>query len=485
MAKPSDILTSMAIADKDATDSARVAGYLDMFRNAQGLTGDLREKAFIDGFGDSVPYEFREAETKAELPTIGAILDKLELKDDKKDMKGGKTALDKFLSGMTDRKKRADFKDSIEKAWGPEGWKWTKKAFQEASTDKMNEDIRAGRIMALSGEAEGQGIPEKVGGMALQFFRPRAFEAYAEGREPGWKDELGDAIESGFMAIPAAGYAGGASKIIGKIAPRVVNYASKVPATKAVANVFGNSFAPIASEAMDDVMRGEDDPNTTRQDFSVGDAMLGAATNIGINHYFYPLMARAGRFAMNQLSRSAGGGASAAAREVIENLGESRVARGLGPALPESISKRIGAKPSAILNKSLDVASMSSPTLLVNRMGKDKHAEMAVNGLGGFASGIIGDGRVNLFNDLKELRDKEHGEMKDRKTKKEVEAVKGTTLGITPRDEKYLQAVADDPSIVQFGFAENPDDFKLWLLERGHDLLKGTGAHRPLWEIEP
>ena len=86
MAKPSDILTSMAIADKDATDSARVAGYLDMFRNAQGLTGDLREKAFIEGFGDSVPYEFREAETKAELPTIGAILDKLELKDDKKEM---------------------------------------------------------------------------------------------------------------------------------------------------------------------------------------------------------------------------------------------------------------------------------------------------------------------------------------------------------------------------------------------------------------
>jgi 2-oxoglutarate ferredoxin oxidoreductase subunit alpha len=65
-----------------------------------------------------------------------------------------------------------------------------------------------------------------------------------------------------------------------------------------------------------------------------------------------------------------------------------------------------------------------------------------------------------------------------------VEAVKGTTLALTPRDEKYLQAVADDPSIVQFGFAENPDDFKLWLLERGHDLLKGTGAHRPVWEIE-
>ena len=90
----------------------------------------------------------------------------------------------------------------------------------------------------------------------------------------------------------------------------------------------------------------------------------------------------------------------------------------------------------------------------------------------------------SVKDDVKAMREKEHQEPKDRKTKKQVEAVKGTTLGLTPRDEKYLQAVADDPSIVQFGFAENPDDFKLWLLERGHDLLKGTGAHRPIWEIE-
>ena len=460
MAKPSDILTSMAIADKDSTDSARVAGYLDMFRNAQGLTAPLREKAFIEGFGDSVPYEFREAETKAELPTISAILDKLELKDDKKDMKGGKTALDKFLSGMTDRKKRADFKDSIEKAWGPEGWEWTQKAFQEASTDKMNEDIRAGRIMALSGDMEGQGVPEKIGGMAMKFFTPRRYEAFAEGRDPTWKDNLGDIAETGMMSVPAGQYA----RILGAV-PK----AGKILAgNRAVTNVFGNAVAPFASEVMDSAMRGDDDPNTERQDFSLGDALMGMATNLGVNFGLARSGGGAGRVATGEITRGGEGGIVRKVREQIGDFGKTRAERGL--AAPTSKAGYI-----------LQAAEMGAPTLIVNRYGKDKDANYALNMAGGALAAVDGP---NVAQVVKDVREKEHQEPKDRKTSKQVEAVKGTTLGLTPRDEKYLQAVADDPSIVQFGFAENPDDFKLWLLERGHDLLKGTGAHRPIWEIE-
>ena len=461
MAKPSDILTSMAIADKDATDSARVAGYLDMFRNAQGLTGDLREKAFIEGFGDSVPYEFREAETKAELPTVSAILDKLELKDDKKEMKGGKTALDKFLSGMTDRKKRADFKDSIEKAWGPEGWKWTQKAFQDVATDKMNEDIRAGRIMALSGDMEGQGIPEKVGGMAMKFFTPRRYEAFAEGRDPTWKDNLGDIAETGMMSVPAGQYA----RILGAV-PK----AGKILAgNRAVTNIFGNAVAPFASEVMDAAMRGEDDPNTERQDFSIGDALMGMATNLGVNFGLARSGGGAGRVATGELAKSSEGGIVRKVREQIGDFGKTRAERGL--AAPTSKAGYI-----------MQAAEMGAPTLIVNRYGKDKDANYALNMAGGALAAVDGP---NVAQTVKEVREKEHQEPKDRKTKKQVEAVKGTTLGLTPRDEKYLQAVADDPSIVTVGYAADPDDFKLWLLERGHDLLKGTGAHRPLWEIEP
>lgn len=461
MAKPSDILTSMAIADKDATDSARVAGYLDMFRNAQGLTGDLREKAFIEGFGDSVPYEFREAETKAELPTIGAILDKLELKDDKKEMKGGKTALDKFLSGMTDRKKRSDFKDAIEKAWGPEGWKWTQKAFQDVATDKMNEDIRAGRIMALSGDMEGQGFPEKVGGMAMKFFTPLRYEAFAEGRDPTWKDNLGDIAETGMMSVPAGQYA----RILGAV-PKV---GKVLQANRAVSNIFGNAVAPFASEVMDAAMRSDDDPNTERQDFSLGDALMGMATNLGVNFGLARSGGGAGRVATGELTRGGEGGIVRKVREQIGDFGKTRAERGL-PA------------PTSKAGYILQAAEMGAPTLIVNRYGKDKDADYALNASGAVLGAF---NAPNVAQMVKDVREKEHQEPKDRKTKKQVETVKGTTIGLTPRDEKYLQAVADDPSIVTVGYAADPDDFKLWLLERGHDLLKGTGAHRPLWEIEP
>ena len=461
MAKASDILKGMARDNKDSADSARVAGYFDMYNATPGLTAPLREKAFIEGFGGSVPYEFREAETKAELPTVSAILDKLELKDDKKEMKGGKTALDKFLSGMTDRKKRADFKDSIEKAWGPEGWKWTQKAFQDVATDKMNEDIRAGRIMALSGDMEGQGIPEKVGGMAMKFFTPRRYEAFAEGRDPTWKDNLGDIAETGMMSVPAGQYA----RILGAV-PK----AGKILAgNRAVTNIFGNAVAPFASEVMDAAMRGEDDPNTERQDFSIGDALMGMATNLGVNFGLARSGGGAGRVATGELAKSSEGGIVRKVREQIGDFGKTRAERGL--AAPTSKAGYI-----------MQAAEMGAPTLIVNRYGKDKDANYALNMAGGALAAVDGP---NVAQTVKEVREKEHQEPKDSKTKKQVEAVKGTTLGLTPRDEKYLQAVADDPSIVTVGYAADPDDFKLWLLERGHDLLKGTGAHRPLWEIEP
>ena len=65
-----------------------------------------------------------------------------------------------------------------------------------------------------------------------------------------------------------------------------------------------------------------------------------------------------------------------------------------------------------------------------------------------------------------------------------IERLKEHFEWLDARDVKYLDAVANDPSIVQFGYAPNNDDFKLWLLERGHKLLANTGASRPLWEVK-
>lgn len=52
---------------------------------------------------------------------------------------------------------------------------------------------------------------------------------------------------------------------------------------------------------------------------------------------------------------------------------------------------------------------------------------------------------------------------------------------ITEEDKKYLKMISKDPGVLKFS---QDDGFKIWLLKRGHQLLQGTPAHRPLWEVE-
>lgn len=56
-----------------------------------------------------------------------------------------------------------------------------------------------------------------------------------------------------------------------------------------------------------------------------------------------------------------------------------------------------------------------------------------------------------------------------------------STPGVTGEDAAYLKMVQDNPNILKF--SQDPD-FKMWLLKRGHRLLQGTAAHRPLWEVK-
>lgn len=52
------------------------------------------------------------------------------------------------------------------------------------------------------------------------------------------------------------------------------------------------------------------------------------------------------------------------------------------------------------------------------------------------------------------------------------------------RDRKFLEDIAKNPDIMTLGHPTDPEGFKLWLLERGHDMLSGTSAARPAWEIK-
>ena len=465
MAKPSEILATLREAGLPPQDSANVYALRSQLDTTNGITDALREQAFLDSFGDDVPVYLEDAEVEAPLPTFATILSKLKIENDDKNMKGGRSAIEKFIEDFPQKQKA--WKKTIESdpSFGERGWEFVEDAWKQASNDKMRADIESVRKKALAGD----NIAEKAGMFLTKFFRPRAYEAWERGEDPTWKDQVGDFVESGLMAIPAGKYVGTASKVLSKI-PKVGQYAQKALANKAVSTVLGNAVAPFASEAMDAAMRGDDDPNTQRQDFSIGDALMGLATNLGVGFGLARLGGGAGRVATGELARSSQGGVSGKARELVTNIGKSSAERGL-PA------------PTTNWGKVFDIFGMGAPTLLVNRYGKDNDANLALNMMSG-AFSLMPD-TPNLAQEVKKMRDDEHKEAQNRKTKKEVEGVKASRiLDLDARDVKYLDAVANDPSIVQFGYAPNNDDFKLWLLERGHKLLANTGAHRPVWEVK-
>ena len=52
---------------------------------------------------------------------------------------------------------------------------------------------------------------------------------------------------------------------------------------------------------------------------------------------------------------------------------------------------------------------------------------------------------------------------------------------VTEEDAKYLEMVRKNPDVLKFS---QDDGFKQWLLRRGHSILSGTPAHRPIWEVK-
>ena len=487
-ARPSEILNNLSRVGLPPQDSANVYALRSQLDTTKGITDALREKAFLDSFGDDVPVYLEDAEVEAPLPTFATILSKLKIENDDKNMKGGRSAIEKFIDDFP--KKQKAWKKVIENdpSFGERGWEFVKDAWKQAINDKMRADIESGIKRTLDegdnvlrlpifgdvdiGDA-GKAV-SKYGMMLTKFFRPRAYEAWERGEDPTVKDQVGDFIESGLMAIPAGKYVGTASRVLSKI-PKAGQYAQKALGNKVVSTVLGNAVAPFASEAMDAAMRGEDDPNTQRQDFSLGDALMGTATNLGINFGLLRALGGSGRLLEQQIMRNSSGGPMSKAAEFLESIGKNRAERGL-PA------------PTTKWSKVLEAAEMGAPALLVNRMGKDSDAERALAMMGSapIVGGVLGGySGEPIKAEVKKLRDEEHKDMQNRKTKKEVEGVKASRiLDLDARDVKYLDAVANDPSIVQFGYAPNNDDFKLWLLERGHKLLANTGAHRPIWEAK-
>lgn len=120
------------------------------------------------------------------------------------------------------------------------------------------------------------------------------------------------------------------------------------------------------------------------------------------------------------------------------------------------------------LDKVQNAVHQAWPSLVINKLGKSQYAPEVV--------------RV-FKDDIEENRNTAAFEGKKNQVSKVLEA--GTRNGtLTAEDQKFLADVAKNPDILVTGHKTEPDKFKLWLLMGGNDLLRGTSAHRPLWEVE-
>lgn len=119
-----------------------------------------------------------------------------------------------------------------------------------------------------------------------------------------------------------------------------------------------------------------------------------------------------------------------------------------------------------------NVLNQAAPAWGVNKIGSESDANLILSPL------------PNLKEALNESRQEVHEAPKKRKAAADVLRIVSEGDSLTADDRKYLDAIAKNPDIMKFGYADDPNGFRLWLLERGNRLLQGTSAYRPTFPVE-
>lgn len=120
----------------------------------------------------------------------------------------------------------------------------------------------------------------------------------------------------------------------------------------------------------------------------------------------------------------------------------------------------------------LNALNQEVPSWIINKIGSE-----------GDATAIL-----SMFPETKKAIDENRKEVHDapkkRRTASDVLKVVSDTGDLTEQDRKFLNAIAKNPDIMKFGYKDDPNAFRLWLLERGNQLLNGTSAFRPTFGVE-
>ena len=291
--------------------------YIDSAFGMGGLTDQLAEKAFLEKYGDAMLLKDVDKVENATIPTLNAILDESPRADDDK-----RSKYEIFVRDFP--QKAAEWKKKFTKdpVWGDKGWDTVYDTWKKVSNWQMKEDIKKARKDAVN-----DGIYSKFASLMW----PRSWEHLENTGDFTKKDMLADLAENLGMSVAGGAFTGTGAKLLGKVAPRVVNYFGGAGrnilegaikgAGRMTGNIAGNAVVPLTSEAMDAAIYDDTDEGMEhRADYSIGDAALGTAINQGVNR---GLMRMAGpiidRFSNNGLAR----GGMQKARTFLENLGKS------------------------------------------------------------------------------------------------------------------------------------------------------------------
>lgn len=120
----------------------------------------------------------------------------------------------------------------------------------------------------------------------------------------------------------------------------------------------------------------------------------------------------------------------------------------------------------------LNAINQDVPAWGVNKLGSESDATMLLSPL------------PTVKKAIDENRKEVHDAPKKRRTASDVLKVVSDTGDLTEQDRKFLNAIAENPDIMKFGYKDDPNAFRLWLLERGNQLLNGTSAFRPTFGVD-
>lgn len=432
-------------------DSARLAAFNEARQKAmtddqarfeilRRILPEDKEGTIMMPIDTAVANQFKgwpRREDDINVPTAASVLKTLGYADTK-DKKGNvtKLAAEKFVEDYPKKRKYITEKlEEKDKSIGKKAADILKQVFRESVYDIADKQTAERRESVVSGTAEDSPWYDKLASKAMTIFAPREKDAYLRGEDPTIGDYVSDIGGNALMVVPGAKYAQIASKLpkvaqIGSLANKVHPSSSKV-----LSGIFGNSVAPVGTEVLQ--YAGDAVDPDAEAELNTSRAVLGALTNIGVNDILIPKGAALNRML---LDREAG---RAATRELNQSL------RGANTA-PKWIDPQ---------------------AYVVNKLGNVQASDYAANKFG------IGKETMEALRQ----NETDIDDVRYRKPEKEAAAAQAVLDAAQDEvDKKYLQMVIDNPDILK---TSTDTGFKMWLVTRGNDLLRGTSYHRPAWDI--